>query len=470
MSKHNVLTRRDFLRLSAGTAAATFLTACARPTVEPTATPTTIPPTKAAPTATPSPTATRPEETLLKVWLAVPQERESQVWSEIARGFEDKNPGIKVDLTTKIEPGRPYFQKLQTAIAAKDVPDVTWLGAKAFVLAMGAAGLLSPLTEHIDQSRFAEGSLMHSIWESDQVKPELKGELLAVPAQLVSNLPAYNKTLFDEFDLAPPETWEEDMSNRAILKANGVIPSLFSGQGTQSAAIGFRGIIYGVSGGTVEPLWEMLMYWTRSFDDPLFYQALELFKEASQYWQEGWESATGQDLDLLWGMGKAAIYEAWTTDVVDWPSKYPGLDFGVYLHPTINGVPSAYPGGPTFHLAVPVMAKGKEEAIKFINYVASADVSIKLSKELLTLPVIKSARESEEFKALVDEYPLFARYLESDERFSQYPGGEPPLEVTRPERQKLMVMLNDLLMQYARDEVTPAQMIEQLEAAKKESQ
>lgn len=212
------------------------------------------------------------------------------------------------------------------------------------------------------------------------------------------------------------------------------------------------------------------MYWTRSFDDRRFYKALELFKEASQYWQQGWESATNQDLDLLWGMGKAAIYGAWTTDLRDWPSKYPDLDFGVYLHPTFNGVPSMYPDEPSFHLAVPTMAKHKDEAIKFINYVTSADVSIKLSTQLLTLPVIKAARESKEFKSLVGKYPLFAKYLESEERFSKYPGGELPLEVNQPDRQKLLVLLDELLVKYARDDITPAAMVEQLEAAKKQMQ
>jgi len=467
MNNHDLITRREFLRISTGMAATALLSACVGPSPQATPTsPAAVQPTQVTPTTPPTPL----KETVLKVWIAAPEEKESQVWSEIAKAFTAQNPGIKVDLTTKIEPGRPFFKKLQTAIAAKDVPDVTWLGARAFVLVMGAAGILSPLTEYVDRSQFVPGSLMHSIWESDKVKPELKGELLAVPVQLVGNLPAYNKGLFDQFGLEPPQTWEEDMRNRAELKANGVIPSLFAGQGTQTAAISFRGIMYAVSGGTAEPLWEMLMYWTRSFDDPLFHRALELFKEVSQYWQKGWEGATGQDLDLLWGTGKVGIYEAWTTDLVEWPKKYPSLDFGVYLHTTIDGVPSAYPGGPTFHLAVPTMAKHKEEAIKFINYVTSTEVSIKLSTELLTLPVIKAARESEEFKALVDKYPLFAKYLEEDERLSKYPGGEPPLEVTRPERQKLMVMLNNLLMKYALDEVTAEALVEQLEAAKQEAQ
>lgn len=410
------------------------------------------------------------EKVILKVWISAPEENETRVWYEIARAFEAQNPEIQVDLTTKIEPGRAFFQKLQMAIAAKDVPDVTWLGARAFVLVFTSMGILSPLTEYIDQNKFVKGTLMHSIWESDKVRPELKGELMAVPVQLVANLPAYNKTIFNKYGLKPPQTWEEAMHNAAVLKENGVIPGLFSGRGSQSAAIGFRGLIYAVSGGTAEPFWEMLMYWTRSFDDPLFYKALALFKENSQYWQKGWENATTQDMDLLWGMQKAATYSAWTIDIVEWPKKYPTLDFGVYLHPTINGIPSMYPGGPTFHLGIPVMSKHKKEAAKFLNYVTSKEISLKLSTELLTLPVIKEARESEEFRGLINKYPLFAKFIESDERFSKYPGGEPPLEVARPDRQRLMMTLNDLLMQYAKGGITPKQIVEQLEAMKQQAQ
>ena len=67
------------------------------------------------------------EEITLKIWIAAPEENETRVWNEIAEAFQTQNPGIKIDLTTKIEWGRPFFQKMQNRKKMEEILQLSGL-------------------------------------------------------------------------------------------------------------------------------------------------------------------------------------------------------------------------------------------------------------------------------------------------------------------------------------------------------
>src|SRR5690554_4181943 len=68
---------------------------------------------------------------------------------EIARAFEAKNPGIKVEI--EVIPWGQYWTNLETAATGRNLPDVFWLNASNFEL-YASNGMLMPIDERIANS------------------------------------------------------------------------------------------------------------------------------------------------------------------------------------------------------------------------------------------------------------------------------------------------------------------------------
>jgi multiple sugar transport system substrate-binding protein len=134
-------------------------------------------------------------------------------WREnLIKDFEEENPNIKINF--QILPWAQYWQKLQTASAAGEFPDV-FIMSVAYVDEYAKRGLLLDLHPYMDRGDLRKEDYFDNAFQSVRWPDKKTGDEYAFPWNLVNNALYYNKTLFDEAGVKYPDdnwTWDDVMS------------------------------------------------------------------------------------------------------------------------------------------------------------------------------------------------------------------------------------------------------------------
>lgn len=126
--------------------------------------------------------------------------------------FEQKNPGIKVDL--QITGFEDYFTKLATVVGGKNAPDCFEMNMENY-LAYMLRGACADLSDLVNKDSYSAGTL-------EAVSSE--GKLYAVPMSFSTCVLFYNKTLFDQANVAYPTndwTWVDAQAAAEKIAALG---------------------------------------------------------------------------------------------------------------------------------------------------------------------------------------------------------------------------------------------------------
>ncbi len=213
--------RRLSMVLAAGAGALVLalswlLVACAGPTPTPPPPPPTQPPaataaakptqvpTQSAPTQ-PAPTSA-PKAVTLSVWtnrIGV----QAKLLEDIARKFEQENPGIKIDFSA---PGAEYENLMKVKMSAKDMPDVFsthgWAKVRYgdFLLDLRD----QPWAANIDKA----------------IKPAVvddAGKVYVLPMDQEKTGMIYNADIFKEYAINVPATWDQLLAACETVKTKG---------------------------------------------------------------------------------------------------------------------------------------------------------------------------------------------------------------------------------------------------------
>jgi multiple sugar transport system substrate-binding protein len=206
-SKHNLLSRRDFLRTTALGLGAMTLAACAVPTAPQTGGDTTV-------TGAAAPAATS---------ISFLTQGGNQVafdrYEPLIAIFQDANSGITVEPIWEPGGAIEVQTKLITLIAAGDAPDVYW--AHSYTNAGQARrNLQMDLTPYLDSDdSLGEESFLLAAWLDFQIN----GKQIGFPRETTSTILIYNKELFDQHNLdLPGEGWTwDDFINAATTITQG---------------------------------------------------------------------------------------------------------------------------------------------------------------------------------------------------------------------------------------------------------
>ncbi len=193
-------------------------TAPAAPTAAPTVPPTLPPPR--LPTAAPTAAATvAPTTAALSgevSWMVLADPEQLKAFDGVARAFEAKNPGVKVNLSSTADNEDDYHAALGTALAGGSPPDVVNLDYDA-TGQYAATGALQAL-----DARVAASNLIHATdfytqaWQGFQ----FNNQQVCLPVSVSGLMVYYNKKLFDAASLAYPKagwTWDEFLADAQAL-------------------------------------------------------------------------------------------------------------------------------------------------------------------------------------------------------------------------------------------------------------
>jgi multiple sugar transport system substrate-binding protein len=295
--------------------------------------------------------------------------------------FKEENKDITVSVNTIDH--ESYKIQIRTWLP-NNPPDVaTWFAgnkAKFFV----DKGLIEPIDDVWKpvENQFGEGA---------KASVTFGGKKYLLPATYYNWGIYYRKDLFEKAGIAKaPQTWAEFKDATAKLKAQNITPLAIGTKQSWPAAAWFDFLNMRVNGYAFHMA---LLTGKESYTDPKV-------KKAMGYWAElikekafplnapamTWQEAAG----MLW-QGKAGMYLMGNFIAGDAPQNMKGK-LGFFAFPTIDPqVPSAEVA-PTDVYFIPSKAKNKDNAKKFLSFLARSDVQQQYNELSKLLPPNKNAK------------------------------------------------------------------------------
>ena len=208
--------RRDFLKLSAATAAGitvpSMLAACGS-TPAPTAAPTVaaVEPTLAA-TAAPQPVT-------FSLWYRYFWEPVKSLFEGFVDDFTAKNPNITVE--KNFFGDEDYKSTIKVAMASDDPPDLFYGYGGNWLKFLVEEGLVADVSSYYDQYGWKD-----RLVDLAANVITIGGKYYSVPTEICTAGIYYNKTIFEKAGIVPPEvvTWDEFLGYCDKIQAAGFLP------------------------------------------------------------------------------------------------------------------------------------------------------------------------------------------------------------------------------------------------------
>ncbi len=333
-----------------------------------------------------------------------------KAFEDIVSGFSKENPDVNVIVNTMHKEG--YKTSIRNFLTA-DAPDLAAWYAGNRMAPFVNAGLFEDVTD---------------LWEEHGLNEQLKsaaasmtmhGKKWGVPYTYYQWGIYYRKDIFKEQGIAVPTNWDELVAASAKLKEAGITPFTIGTKALWPTGGWFDYMNLRVNG------YEFHMDLTAGkvpYTDPRVKATFDKWSELVKpgYYNKNHPALDWQDAVPNLVQGKAAMYLMgnFAVDVF----KNGGLkeeQIGFMQFPQITpGIPMAE-DAPTDTIHIPAKARNKEDARKFLAYMARADVQTATNITLGQLPVNSGAERPEErilqqgFDMLSNAYAL-AQFYDRD--------------------------------------------------------
>jgi len=290
---------------------------------------------------------------------------DAAVLDGIIKKFEAENKNIKVE--TQVFPSDQYQSTAQTKLLDGSVGDVFASFPGAQFEALAKAGLFTDLSNESFLANFTP-----SLIEAGQQD----GKQLAVPYQLVYNIPIYNVKLFEKYGIEVPKDWDGFLAAAEKLKQEGIIPIAFPG-----ADIGpgqFMNPMV-MNNAPDEDIFVKLEEGKSKLTDEWWVKTLSQFKELNDkgYFQKDALGTKGDAAGALFVQEKAAMLATGSYQLAQNKKSNPELQQALLAPITVPADQAVFEGihTSTYMLAVNSKSKHKEAAKKFIEFLSRPEIA-----------------------------------------------------------------------------------------------
>lgn len=335
-----------------------------------------------SPSSTPPPANDKNEIIELTYWDGTWAE---EIIPDLIAQFEADNPNIKINV--EYFPWDGMHDKYLISLSQDSGPDIINL-AVDWSIPFAKMGKLQALNEYIDKYNvdlddFYEGPLNTNYFEGSYYSLPYRSETVGL---------FYNKSIFDQVGLdpnSPPDTWGELLDYSLTLKDHGIfgfgqVGSEFGNFTTQLITL------IQMNGGNV-----LNDDYTKStILEPEAIEAAQFFVDMYREHQISPTSTMENDNTMnrnLFANEQVAMFLSGPFDIDALREANPDLDFGTALPPQIVERRPLLGG---WNIGVTNTAKDAEAAFKFVNFIASPEISPIYS---LTFSARKSAAGHEKY-------------------------------------------------------------------------
>lgn len=313
-----------------------------------------------------------------------------KIWEEVARDFEAKNPGVKIEMS--FLENEAYKAKAPTLLQSKERPHIIYSWAGGVLRSQVEAGVLEDITSLVGDYK-------------DHLSPAavnaftIDGKLYGLPYTVSQVGFMYNKELFAKagVDGAKIATWDDYLDAVRKLKSAGVTPIVVGG--ADKWPLHFYWTYFAVRIGGKAGFQAALAGKDGGFAGPTFIRSGEMMKQLVdlQPFQTGFLGFKNPDAVGYFGDGKAAMILAissfyHTQRALSASKTGIGDDkIGWFNFPTVpggKGEPTDTLGGINGWL---VTKGAPKEATAFIKHFISDDVQKRLAAGNYIIPTYRGA-------------------------------------------------------------------------------
>jgi len=304
-------------------------------------------------------TTSAPREAELNIMMSFPQYMDQ--WETYCQQFEAKmlaEENIKVKINLEMPSSDQYESVLQARLSSGDAPDLYTLHCN-LIPTYNKAGNLTDLSNE---------DLAGKIYDNVKATVTQDGKLLAVPIESQAWGVLYNKDIFTECGLTPPETLDDLKNICSVLKEKGYTPFLLAYQEQWVPQLMTALTLGGKVSGEI-PDWVDRMY----KDEGSYEEVRDIFGPIDLIMQNGTDRAMEEGSEAGsadFANGKAAMYVqgTWASNTI--MTANPDMNLGVFALPINNNKDCTKVNLSTSTtLAVYPESKEMDLALKFANYV-----------------------------------------------------------------------------------------------------
>ncbi|WP_307846135.1 extracellular solute-binding protein [Actinospica durhamensis] len=285
----------------------------------------------------------------------------------------NKTSTVKVKLVQV--PGNDYSPKLRTVMTSSSAPDVFFNWGGGSIAPYVKANELVDLTPYFNQAPL-KGAFLPSVVAAGAVD----GKDYGVPMRgMQPVILFYNKTLFAQYNLQPPNTWAAMQAAITTFKAHGVIPFALGGADNWPDLMWLEYMLdrVGGSGEFTKIQNGDSSGWTDQAMTTSLTDIQQLIQEGAFGTKFTSTSYTNNAAPALLGSGKAAMQLMGSWDYANQLSNYPNFaksEEGFTTFPDVaggTGNPADVVGNPTNFWSINAKTKYLSTAVAFVQYMAS---------------------------------------------------------------------------------------------------
>lgn len=312
----------------------------------------------------------------IKIWA---MGEEAKQLGKIAAGFEEQNPGIKIDV--QAIPWSNAYDKLLTGIAARRLPDLAQMGT-TWMAGFGAMGVFEELTPYIKNSTVvSKEKFFEASWQTASMQNGIYG----IPWYVDVRVMFYRTDLLKEVGYEKaPDNWEElyDASKKLAEREGKYGISLMTNEVQQ-----FLPFVWQNGGKILDENGKIMV------DSPEFIEAIEYY---SRFFKEDISpKGGGGNIIQEFASGYTPIYFSGPWMISLTKQQTPQIDgkWDVALMPK-KQKRTSFVGGSNWVMFN--TSDIKKDAWKFIEFMSSHEVQLEWYKILKSLPAVKSVWQEPE--------------------------------------------------------------------------
>lgn len=335
-----------------------------------------------APSSTPS-EGEKQEDVTLTLFHRWPNEPFKGYFESAIAEFEKQNPGVKINVVTALN--AEYKQKINVVLGNNNPPDIyfTWVGEYANKFIRGGKAL--DITSYVEADKAWSEQIIPSTF-----KPfTLDNKYYGVPIFMDVRTMTYNKDIFDQLGLQPPQTWSEFLQVMDTIKASGVTPLGLGNKEPWNGGLFITTLNQRMVAGDV--LKKDNDFATGEFTDPGYVKALEKLQQLIPYVNEHPNALSREEERNMFVNGKVAMMPLHT---VEFPYvKEAKFEMGTFNFPSIEGAPgdaSVITGAPEGFMISPT-TKHPDVAVNFLKFITSKPMAEKWVNETSVISTTKGA-------------------------------------------------------------------------------
>ncbi|CTQ56056.1 maltose ABC transporter periplasmic protein [Roseibium album] len=302
-----------------------------------------------------------------------------------------------------------YKDALENWFLGDGTPDVVYWQGGERLFQYVRKGWVEPITEFWNDRDFD-----HSYTPGIKGTVALDGDVYAIPFSYYHWGFYFRKSVFEKLGISPPADWDDLLAMCSVMKSEDMAPIVIGTRYNWPSAAWFdyldlringlefhRKLTRGMVPYTDARVQAVFEHWKQLLENDCF---IDTETHRAMTWSE--------PLPYIYrGMAGTGLFGNFVTNEI---SPQFVDDFGFFPFPEINDVPSAEEA-PTDLFLIAKKSRNKKAALKFLDFIARADVQEKLNN---TMGTISTNRH-----ALIGDDPFIgqgAKLLQSAEGVSQF--------------------------------------------------